>query len=62
MPRNADHTRGLCHKPDNTEGGIDKPLRCQCCGSEMVAVEPNSMQLRTTGVFYRICPDCPPPQ
>jgi hypothetical protein len=60
----VDHDRGLCGKPDIPEGTPLEvvemnPAHCLCCGAEMHIVPPQSLELRQSGTYTLVCPDCP---
>jgi hypothetical protein len=60
-----DHTRGLCGKPDVPEDlprdELDRnPAYCLCCGSEMQIEETSSLGMQELGMYWLVCPICPP--
>ena len=60
-----DYSRGLCSKtdvPNNTprENLKDKPAHCLCCGAEMLVKETSSLGMQQLGMYWLICPVCPP--
>lgn len=64
----CDHTRGLCGKPnvpiDNTprEEVEQNAAHCLCCGSEMRVEDCTSSGMNQAGMYWLICPTCPPQQ
>jgi len=64
-----DHTRGLCGKPDvDTEKHLPRseaeanPPHCLCCGSKMRVKNCDSEGMNRLGMYWLICPACPPRQ
>jgi hypothetical protein len=62
-----DHSRGLCGQPDvgdtiAREEVEKNPAHCRCCGSEMQIKECGSSGMQQLGMFWLICPTCPPPK
>ena len=62
-----DHTRGLCGQPDVPNDTPrrqlkSKPAHCRCCGSEMQVEDCTSAGMDQLGMYWLICPTCPPPK
>ena len=60
-----DHTRGLCGLPDvstdTPRATVEaRPAHCQCCGSAMEVKECSSLGLQQLGMYWLVCPACPP--
>lgn len=62
----ADHSRGLCGKPDVPEDTPREvvevnPAHCRCCGSKMKIGELGSLGMQQLGMYYLYCTACPYP-
>ena len=58
------HSRGLCGKAPTTSlpraEAEANPPRCQCCNATLVIEECTSPQMQQLGMYWLICPVCPP--